>query len=203
MADATTVLLVRHGHTDWIGTGIAGRQPGVHLNAVGAEQAARLPARLAGLPIHAIYSSPLDRTRETAAPLAAERGLEVRDCADAIELGFGDWTSERFAVLERDVRWRRFNSFRGFTRAPGGELMPEVQTRIVRAIEQVCVAHRGQTVAVFSHGDVIRAAMAYFLGVPLDLFQRIEIRPASVSRIRLTDDGVLVLGVNDTGGMYA
>jgi probable phosphoglycerate mutase len=203
MADATTVLLVRHGHTDWIGTGIAGRQPGVHLTALGAEQAARLPARLAALPIHAIYSSPLERTRETAAPLAAERGLDVRVCDEAIELGFGDWTSEAFATLERDVRWQRFNSLRSFTRAPGGELMPEVQTRMVRAIEGIRAAHRGETVAVFSHGDVIRAAMAYFLGVPLDLFQRIEIRPVSVSRLRLTDDGVLVLGVNDTGEMYA
>jgi probable phosphoglycerate mutase len=81
--------------------------------------------------------------------------------------------------------------------------MPEVQTRMVRAIEGIRAAHRGETVAVFSHGDVIRAAMAYFLGVPLDLFQRIEIRPVSVSRLRLTDDGVLVLGVNDTGEMYA
>lgn len=203
MSDATTLLLVRHGQTDWIGSGIAGRQPGVHLNALGVEQASRLPARLAGLALAAIYSSPLERTRETAAPLAAERGLEVRDCEDAIELGFGDWTSERFSVLERERRWQRFNSFRSFTRAPAGELMPEVQTRIVRGIEQLRVSHRGETIAVFSHGDVIRAAVAYFLGVPLDLFQRIEIRPVSVSRMRLDDDGVLVLGVNDTGEMYA
>ena len=203
MADPTTLLLVRHGQTDWIGHGIAGRQPDVHLNAAGLEQAARLPARLDGLPLHAIYSSPLDRTRETAAPLALARRLDVRPCEEAIELGFGDWTSGAFADLEAETGWRRFNSFRSFTRAPGGELMPEVQTRIVRAIERLRLAHPGESVALISHGDVIRAAVAYFLGVPLDLFQRIEIRPVSISRIRFYDDGVLVLGVNDTGELYA
>jgi probable phosphoglycerate mutase len=203
MADATTVLLVRHGQTDWIGQGIAGRQPDVHLNALGVAQAARLPERLAGLPIHAIYSSPLDRTRETAAPLAAALGLDVLTCEDAIELGFGEWTSRPFSELAVDRQWQRFNHFRSFTRAPGGELMPDVQARIVRAVERIRAAHAGETVALVSHGDVIRAAVAYFLGVPLDLFQRIEIRPVSVSRIRLYDDGVMVLGVNDTGEMYA
>jgi probable phosphomutase (TIGR03848 family) len=203
MPEATTVLLVRHGQTDWIGQRIAGRQPGVHLNAFGIAQAARLPARLEGLPIHAIYSSPLERTRETAAPLAAARGLDVRECGEAIELGFGEWTSRPFSDLEADRQWRRFNHFRSFARAPGGELMPEVQTRIVRAIERLRAAHPGESAVLVSHGDVIRAAVAYFLGVPLDLFQRIEIRPASVSRVRLCDEGVLVLGVNDTGEMYA
>ncbi len=199
MADPTTIVLLRHGQTDWIGHGIAGRQPGVHLNPEGAAQAMRVRDRLAALPIAAIYSSPLDRTRETAAPLAAARGLDVRTCDEAMELDFGDWTSRQFSALEQDAGWRRFNSFRSFSRASGGELMPEVQLRIVRAIERLRAAHPGQTVVIVSHGDVIRSALAYFLGVPLDLFQRIEIGPASVSRVRLFDDGVSVLGVNDTG----
>jgi len=199
MPDPTTIVLLRHGQTDWIGHAIAGRQPGVHLNAEGAAQALRVRDRLANVPIDAIYSSPLDRTRETAAPLATARGLDVRTCDEAIELDFGDWTSHRFADLGEDAGWRRFNSFRSFSRAAGGELMPEVQLRIVRAIERLRAAHPGQTVVVVSHGDVIRAAVAYFLGVPLDLFQRIEIGPASVSRVRLFDDAVSVLGVNDTG----
>jgi probable phosphomutase (TIGR03848 family) len=203
MPDPTTVLLVRHGETDWIGRVVAGRLPDVHLNDAGRAQADRLAARLRSLPIRAIYSSPLDRTRETAAPLAAALGLEVRLCDDAIELGFGEWTSRRFADLSDEAAWQRFNTFRSFARAPRGELMPEVQTRIVRALETIAAAHPGEAVALFSHGDVIRAAVAYFVGAPLDLFQRIEIRPASVSTLRLSPDGVSVMGVNDTGDLQA
>jgi probable phosphoglycerate mutase len=197
--EPTTILLIRHGHTDWIGRAIAGRAAGVHLNAEGRAQAERLPARLAALPIAAIYSSPLERTRETAAPVAAARGLEVHTCEAAIELDFGRWSGATFEALASDPGWQAFNSFRSLTRAPGGELMPEVQTRIVDAIDEIRARHPGEVVAIFSHGDVIRAAVAYFLGMPLDLFQRIEIRPASVSTFRFTGPQVLVLGVNDTG----
>ena len=166
-------------------------------------QAARLPDRLAGVPIHAIYASPLERTRETAAPLAAVRGLEVRPCEEAIELGFGDWTSRPVLVARNRDRGGSASTASAASRErPSGELMPEVQTRIVRAIERLRATHPGEAVLLVSHGDVIRAAMAYFLGVPLDLFQRIEIRPVSLSRLRLSDDGVLVLGVNDTGELY-
>jgi probable phosphomutase (TIGR03848 family) len=203
MPDPTTIVLVRHGQTDWIGHAVAGRQPGVHLNAEGATQARALPTRLAGLPIHALYSSPLERAVETARPLASALRLEVQVCEDATELEFGDWTSRGFDTLEQETAWRRFNSFRSFARASGGELMPEVQTRIIRALERLRARHPGETVVLVSHGDVIRAALAYVLGVPLDLFQRIEIRAASISRVRLYDDGLLVLGVNDTGQQYA
>jgi probable phosphomutase (TIGR03848 family) len=202
MSHPTTVLLVRHGMTDWIGRGVAGRAPGAHLNPEGRRQADRVCARLALLPVRAIYSSPLERARETAAPLATALGLDMRLCEEAIELGFGEWTGRRFAELDADAEWRRFNSWRSFTRAPSGELMPEVQTRIVRAIEGIRADHPGEVVALFSHGDVIRAAVAYFAGVPLDLFQRIEIRPASISTLRFSDDSVLILGVNDTGELY-
>jgi probable phosphomutase (TIGR03848 family) len=202
MPDPMTLLLIRHGQTDWIGRAIAGRQPGVHLNAEGQAQALRLRDRLRHLPITTIYSSPLERARETAAPLAAALGVEVRSCDEAVELDFGRWTGSAMAALADDPGWRRFNSWRGTTRAPGGELMPEVQTRIVRAIVRIRAEHAGEAVAVFSHGDVIRSAVAYFAGVSLDLFHRIEIRPASVSSLRFWDDGVLVLGFNDTGELY-
>jgi probable phosphoglycerate mutase len=202
MPDPTTLFLIRHGQTDWIGQGIAGRQPGVHLNAEGRAQATRLADRMRRLPIRAIYSSPLERTQETAAPLAQALDLEVRPCAEAVELDFGEWVGRPFAALGEDPRWRAFNSHRSLSRAPSGELMPEVQTRIVTAITRIRAAHHGEAVALFSHGDVIRAAVAYLAGVPIDLFLRIEIRPASISSVRFYDDSLLILGVNDTGELY-
>jgi probable phosphoglycerate mutase len=203
MPDPTTVFLVRHGQTDWIARGIAGRLPDVHLNAEGREQAAHLAARMQHLPLRAIYSSPLERTRQTAAPLASALGMEVRRLPEAVELDFGEWVGHPIPGLSADPRWRAFNSYRSLSPAPGGELMPEVQTRIVRAIVRIRDAHPGEAVAVFSHGDVIRSAVAYFAGVPLDLFLRIEIRPASISSVRFYDDSLQILGVNDTGDLYA
>ena len=203
MPDPTTVFLVRHGQTDWIARGIAGRLPGVHLNAQGHAQASGLVHRMQHLPLRAIYSSPLDRTRETAAPLAGALGLDVQVCPEAVELDFGEWVGESIPGLGSDPRWRAFNSFRSLSRAPAGELMPEVQTRIVAALARIRAAHPGEAVALFSHGDVIRSAVAYFAGVPLDLFLRIEIRPASVSSVRFYDHSLQILGVNDTGGLYA
>jgi probable phosphomutase (TIGR03848 family) len=203
MPDPTTVFLVRHGQTDWIAKGIAGRLPDVHLNAEGQEQAARLVTRMRHLPLRAIYSSPLERTRETAAPLAGALGLDVRTLPDAVELDFGEWVGQPIPALADDARWRSFNSYRSLSPAPGGELMPEVQTRIVAAIVRICAAHPGEAVALFSHGDVIRAAVAYFAGVPLDLFLRIEIRPVSISSVRFYDGSLQILGINDTGDLYA
>ena len=203
MPDPTTVFLVRHGQTDWIARGIAGRLPDVHLNAEGREQAAHLAARMQHLPLRAIYSSPLERTQQTAAPLASALGMEVRRLPEAVELDFGEWVGHPIRGLSADRRWRAFNSYRSLSPAPGGELMPEVQTRIVRAIVRIRDAHPGEAVAVFSHGDVIRSAVAYFAGVPLDLFLRIEIRPASISSVRFYDDSLQILGVNDTGDLYA
>jgi probable phosphomutase (TIGR03848 family) len=202
MPEPTTLFLIRHGQTDWIGRAIAGRQPDVHLNPEGQAQALQLRDRLRHLPIRTIYSSPLERTRETAAPLAAALGLEVRPCPEAIELDFGEWTGSTMAALADDPRWRAFNTWRSATRAPGGELMPEVQTRIVAAITRIRAEHPGQAVALFSHGDVIRSAVAYFAGVSLDVFHRLEIRPASVSALRFYDETVLILRVNDTGELY-
>jgi probable phosphomutase (TIGR03848 family) len=203
MPDPTTIFLVRHGQTDWIAHGIAGRLPGVRLNAQGREQAARLMARMRHLPLGAIYSSPLERTQETAAPLAGALGLDVQACPEAVELDFGEWVGEDIPGLADDPRWRAFNSFRSLSRAPGGELMPEVQTRFVAAIARIRAAHPGESVAIFTHGDLIRSAVAYFAGVPLDLFLRLEIRPASISSVRFYDDSLQILGINDTGDLYA
>jgi probable phosphoglycerate mutase len=197
----TTILFIRHGLNDWVGRALAGRTPGVHLSAQGRAQADALPARLASMTIHAIYSSPLERARETAEPLAAARGLDVRLLVDAVEVGVGDWTGQTFDALDPDPRWRAFNTFRSMTRPPAGELAPEIQARIVRAVERLCADHPGQTVALVSHADVIRAAMAYFAGIPIDLAHRLDIAPASISIVRVFDTAVRILAINDTAGL--
>ena len=201
MRPPTTVLLVRHGSNDYVGRALAGRSLGVHLNAAGRVEAGRLARRLAPLPIAAVYSSPLERAVETAAPLAVARSLDPRLVEAAAEIDFGEWTGRTIAELEADPLWRRFNTERSTTRPPGGELMAEAQARMVGAVEDLRAAHPGETIALVSHADVIRAALAHYAGIPLDAIGRFEIRPASVTTLRLWDAWTLVLGVNDIGGL--
>ncbi len=196
----TTFYLIRHAAHDWLGRGIAGRLPGVHLNAVGREQAERLALRLGGVPFAAVYASPLERARGTAEPLAARRGLPTETLDDIHEMNFGAWTGKTFAELDADPLWQPFNTFRSGTRIPGGgETLAEAQLRMVTAMENLRERHPNNAVALVGHGDPIRAAVAYFLGVPLDLMGRMEVEPASVSVVALADWGPRVLRVNDTG----
>ena len=194
----TTLLLVRHALCDPVGKAVAGRAPGVLLNETGRAQAERLSERLAGLPIEALYSSPLERARETARPIAERLGLEVRLAPELLELDFGEWTGLTFEEVRASAAWQQFNSFRSCTRIPGGELMLEVQARAVAALERLRERHAGWVVAV-SHGDVIRAAIAHYVGIPLDLVQRLEVGPASVSALSFDAGGVRILRLNDTG----
>ena len=192
----TTFLLIRHGHTEWIGKALAGHTPGVALSAAGRDQAAALPSRIAQYPIRAVYSSPLQRTIETATPLAAALGLEVRTSDRLIEVNFGEWTGKTMAELDGDPLWQRFNGLRSITRAPGGDGMLDVQSRMVDELETLRRAHPSETVAVVSHQDSIKAALAHYLGIPLDLFHRFEIGPASVSELRLAEWGPQIASVN-------
>jgi probable phosphoglycerate mutase len=195
----TTVLLLRHGDTDLAGHTLAGWTLGVHLNESGKRQAERLVARLAGVPVGAIYSSPLERAQETVAPLAARLGLAIRTCEALGEIRTGDWTGRKISDLENDPVWRRFNTQRSTTRIPGGETMLEVQTRMVEAIEGMRTSHPGEVVLAASHGDPIRGALLHYLGMPLDFIHRLEIQTASISFIALHDGGPVVLRINDTG----
>jgi broad specificity phosphatase PhoE len=180
-------LLIRHGETDFAGTRIAGRMPGVHLNANGRRQAQELAERLQSLGVEAVYSGPLERVQETAAPLCQQLGLACQIAVEFDEIEFGDWTNCTLDQLSTNPHWQRFNSARSTTAPPGGEWMLEVQARAIRRLEQLRQEH--QCVAVVTHADVIRAIVTHSLGMPLDLFLRIEIYPASISVLELNDWG--------------
>lgn len=194
----TTYLFVRHATHDLMKRGVvAGRQSGVHLNDFGKQQAEQLAEQLASLPIEAIYSSPLERACETAAPLAAKLRLPLQIAAEFNEIDFGAWTGRSFQDLDDMPEWQQWNRFRSTALTPSGESMLAVQTRALAKISELRT--RDGLLAVFTHADVIRAVLAHFLGVHLDLFQRIEIDDASVSVVQLDTCSVVVRLVNGTG----
>jgi broad specificity phosphatase PhoE len=191
-----TCFLVRHADNDLVGHTLAGRKPAVHLNAAGREQSARLAAKLGQFGIAKIFSSPLERAIETAEPLATRMGtkVEVREVFN--ELHFGDWTGRRFSELESDEMWRTWNSHRLGVRAPNGEMMIEVQTRFITEIEKLRREFGSQSIAIFSHGDPLKSVLLYYLGMPLDHFQRLDIATASFSILALEDWGAQLRGFN-------
>ncbi len=194
----TTFLLMRHGETDAVGKSIMGWKPGWRLNPRGRDQAQRLAEAVSVYPIAAIYTSPLERAVETAEFIAARHGLRPEPVEDLGEVRVGEWEGQLIADLDRREDWRRYNTFRSGERPPGGELMIETQTRIVRALACFRSKHAEQTVAVVSHGDPLRAAVAHFLGIPLDLMLRFEIATASLSVVEVGGWGPRVLCVNRT-----
>ncbi len=189
-------LLIRHGHNDSVGHRIVGRLPGVSLNARGNEEAQGLARRLAHLPITHIFSSPLERARQTAAPLAERLGLEVRLCEALNEFDYGTWSGETFEALEKEPRWRRFNRFRSGIRVPGGETILEVQARMVGWVARLGEEHPQGMMALFGHADPLKSVIAHYLGFPLDHMMRLELSPASVSILALHDQGPRVLCLN-------
>lgn len=196
---ATLLLLVRHGQTPTTGTVLPGRAGGLHLSDQGRAQAKRVAERLAGLSVSAIYSSPLERTRETAEPTAARTGLEVKENAGLIECDFGAWTGAALAELAALPQWQTVQHSPSVFRFPSGESFTQMQARIVGSLEALCTAHAGGVVVCFSHADPIKAAVAHALGTHLDLFQRIVISPGSVSAISfLEGQAPAVLMVNST-----
>ena len=192
----TTFLLIRHGVTAITGSVITGRLPGYPLTPQGQSQAEALADRLATMPINAIYSSPLERTLETAAPAAASLGLAVQPNWAFAEFDFGQWSGVLIEELQQREDWKLFCAFRSGRRAPGGELITETQTRMVDALTDLAGRHPGETVAVFSHADAIKAALLNYLPAPLDHIQRIEIHPTSISVVRLDPTGPVIAGMN-------
>lgn len=197
----TTVVLVRHGQTGTTGQLLPGRAPGLHLADEGRAQAERAASLIAdGLEIAAIYTSPLERARETAAPIAKAVGKRAVVDKGLVECDFGEWTGEKLATLMKKPEWTTVQRAPSTFRFPGGESFTEMQSRIVGALDRLRAKHPGGTIVCVSHADPIKAAVANAVGTHLDLFQRIIISPCSLSVLSWTGFGPVVLSVNTTGG---
>jgi probable phosphomutase (TIGR03848 family) len=202
----TLVLLVRHGLTAGTGTVLTGRTPGIPLDDRGREQAAALAARLAAVPLDAIITSPLERCRQTADAIASARNghpVAVQEDERLAEVRYGDWTGKPLKRLAKDPLWRVVQTHPSGARFPGedGESMPDVQHRAVGAVrEWNARLGRDATYLICSHGDVIKSLIADSLGMHLDLFQRIQVDPCSLTAIRYTPFRPFLLRMNDTGG---
>jgi len=196
-----TILLIRHAAHIHLDRCLSGRMPGVPLSDEGRDQAARLGAALAGEVIERVEHSPLDRTRDTAAAIATAAGLPAPNSVQAlIEIDMGDWTGAAFGSLHDDPAWHRWNTRRGTARIPGGETMAEAQGRIVGHLHGTARKSDGKVVAMVTHSDMIRAAVADVLGLPLDNLLRFEVGPASVTRIVAGDWGAKLLSLNERIG---
>jgi len=195
----TTVLFIRHGENEWTKSNkLAGRTPGVYLNEQGRKQAEALGERLAKVKIDALYTSPLDRTVETARIIAAHHKLEVRQHSGLLEVDYGEWTGEEIKKLTKEKSWSQIQFYPSGAGFPGGETMYEMQARFVREVNDLVAQHPEQTIAIVGHADLIKAAVAHYLGVHFDLFQRIVISTASLTTVNFTFMGPRVVCVNDT-----
>lgn len=193
------ILLVRHAQTDYRPDRLAGRTPGVRLSEEGHRTAERLGERLAPVRLTAVYSSPLERCLQTAEALLAGRRLEVRVEEGVKEVDFGSWQGRPYKTLARTNLWRTVQVLPSEARFPGGESVRELQQRGVEAVERIRAAHPRGTVAVVSHADMIKVITAHYLGMHLDLFQRIVIDHASVTAVAFGDGFPRVLRVSETG----
>jgi len=201
---STLLLLVRHGQTPTTGKLLPGRAAGLHLADAGHEQARTAAARISELKrVDAVYASPLERTRETAAPIGKALGQRVQIDRGLLEADFGDWTGCELKALMKLPEWSTVQRAPSTFRFPNGESFTEMQSRIVGALDRLRARHPGGVVVAVSHADPIKAAVAHAMGTHLDLFQRIVISPCSVTAIAYHATGPVVLTVNSTGGSLA
>jgi probable phosphoglycerate mutase len=195
-------LFVRHGRTPTTGAVLPGRAPGLHLAEEGRAQAEAVAERVAALRgVAAVYTSPLERTRETAAPIAKRLGLKVSVDKALLECDFGDWTGAELKKLAKLPEWKTVQRYPSGFRFPNGESFTEMQTRITAAAARLTARHPGKAVVLVSHADPIKAAVAHALGTHLDLFQRIVVSPCSVTAVAYGDSGPAVLTVNSLGDL--
>ncbi|MDQ4125881.1 MAG: histidine phosphatase family protein [Actinomycetota bacterium] len=199
----TTLWFVRHGVTSHTGHKLSGWMPDVHLTDEGRAQADAAAELLSTMNLEAVYSSPIDRTRETAAAIAARHGLPVRTRRTLGEVEYGKWTNRSFKVLSRQKLWSVVQRWPSAVRFPEGETLREVQSRALAEVEKITEQHPNAMVCIVSHADVIKLVLAHYLGIHIDLFQRIVIAPASVSGVRLTGDGPRILSMNVSPGLVA
>ena len=195
----TLLLLIRHGANDWVHGRLAGWTPGVRLNDEGRRQAAALSERLVDLPISVVYSSPLERCVETATAIAQPRGLVPRLVDQIGEVDYGEWQGAELKELYQHKLWPGVQFYPSGTRFPNGETLGEAQMRMVQAIDRLRSLHPKQMVAVVSHADIIKLAIAYYVGIHLDLFQRLVIHPCSLTAIAFEPMGPRLLTMNDNG----
>ena len=197
----TLILLVRHGKTPTTGTKLPGRAAGLHLSPEGTEQANAAARRIVELErVAAVYASPLERTQETAQPIADALGLTLQTEAGLIEADFGEWTGAELKDLFKLPEWKQVQQAPSTFRFPNGESFAEMQLRIANAVASIVATHPGQTVVAVSHADPIKALVALAIGTHLDLFQRIVVSPCSVTAIQYPAHGApVVLAVNSTG----
>ncbi len=195
----TTFLLVRHGTNDWVGKRLAGWTPGVGLNEEGRRQARALARRLAQTPLTALYTSPLERTLETARILAEPHPhLEVRVDVRLAEVRYGTWEGKDLEVLRQDPGWPAVRHTPSLARFPEGESFREVQARAVGALEGWATAYPGGTLLIVTHADVVKLLVAYYLGLPLDLYSRLPVAPASLTVLQRGPGGARIERLNDT-----
>jgi len=203
----TVILLVRHGRTPTTGSVLPGRAPGLHLSDEGQAQARSVAERIAALGVGgrrapvAVYASPLERTTETARPIARALGLRVRSERGLIECDFGRWTGSRLTVLARKREWTQVQRWPSGFRFPDGESFTEMQVRMTDTLSRLAERHRGRTIVCVSHADPIKAAIAQAAGTPLDLFQRFVVAPCSVSTLAYAAGGPFLLTVNSTAAL--
>lgn len=194
------IILVRHGHTPTTGKILPGRAKGLHLSELGKEQASKVATNLSMLEnVKAVYASPMERTLETAKPIASAFGLRVQRNRGLIEADFGKWTGRKLSDLRKLSDWEIVQKNPSLFRFPDGESFIEIQSRMVETITRISDKHRGETVIAVSHADAIKAFLTAMLGTPLDLFQRLHISPCSVSPVILGDGSPFVLAVNASG----
>lgn len=198
----TMILLVRHGQNEWVEKKrLAGWIPNVHLNEEGKEQAKQVAERLSHLPIKALYSSPVTRCMETARSIGRALNLQVQELEAVGEVRYGEWEGEEIEKLSKEKAWHAVQHFPSRFRFPEGEALRHVQARAVDALEGLSARHgKNEMIVVVSHADLIKLTLAHYLGVHIDLFQRIVISPASVSALALADNGMMrVARLNDDG----
>lgn len=199
----TTLLLIRHATTAATGRRLGGRTD-APLDAAGRAQAEAAAQRLADVPLRAVYASPLRRSVETAEVIAAGHRLAVRPCPGVIEVDYGRWTDRPLGQVARTKQWGVIQAYPSLVAFAEGESIRAMQLRAVDTVEALVAAHRRDTVAVVSHADVIKALVAFYVSLPLDAFQRLEVAPASVSVLRLAPGSrPALLRLNDDGPLAA
>ncbi len=196
------MCLVRHGTTPTTGKVLPGRARGLHLSDQGRQEVAAVAERFEGVAVSAVYCSPLERARETAAPIADVVGRPVVIDRGLVECDFGEWTGAELAKLRKLPEWRVVRHWPSGWRFPNGESFMEVQERLHAAIGRYQRDHAGEVVLAVSHADCIKAVLATMLGTPLDLFHRIHVGPCSTSAVAFSTEGPSVIAVNSYGAVW-